>query len=181
MSICLPELRSTSVFKVYYGGTGQTTLTQGGVVIGNGTSAVQCITGSEGQVLTWDSTSGSWVAKNPTGGTGTGVGNVPDIVIVPENNTPSEVIKKRFSNLSYKDKLSLIDWNNNSNGSYILNNNNHLLEESNFIINNIKLTNVDNGVFISKVQIQETFNTYVDTNIYCFSFSLEFFMCQIFH
>lgn len=58
-------------------------------------------------------------------------------------------------------------------GNYSLNNSYHLLDESNLMINNVKLTTLDNGVFISKVQLLETFNTYVDTNIYCFSFSLD--------
>ncbi len=124
MSICLPNLRSTSVFKVYYGGTGQTSLTEGGVVIGNGTDAVRCITGSEGQVLTWDSEQNTWVAKDPTGGTGGGTGgSVPDIVIAPQNNTPTEIRKYKFSNISnsreiMKNKHPLIDWTNSSSGSF---------------------------------------------------------------
>lgn len=119
MSICLPNLRSTSVFKVYYGGTGQTSLTQGGVVIGNGTDAVQCITGSEGQVLTWDSILNTWVAKNPTGGSGGTGGSVPDIVIAPADNAPTTVIKKRFSNKDLSSsKIKLIDWDNSHSGSF---------------------------------------------------------------
>ncbi len=118
MSICLPNLRSTSVFKVYYGGTGQTSLTQGGVVIGNGIDAVQCITGSsDGQVLTWDGSLGTWIAKDSTGGSGGG-GAVPDIVIAPSNQIPTKVYKKRISNKDYYSKYKIIDWSNTSNGSF---------------------------------------------------------------
>lgn len=120
MSICLPNLRTTSVFKVYYGGTGVTTLQSGSVIIGDGNNAVKCVTGSHNQVLTWDSTSGSWVAKDPTGGTGGSGGNVPDIVIAPVNNAPTTIIKKRFSNRDYtsKNNCKLIDWDKGSKGSF---------------------------------------------------------------
>ena len=57
-------------------------------------------------------------------------------------------------------------------GNYSITNSNHLLNESNFMINNVKLTSYDNGVFISRTQLLEMFNTYIDTNVYCFSFSL---------
>ncbi len=123
MSICLPNLRSTSVFKVYYGGTGQTSLENGGVVLGNGTDAVRCITGSEGQVLTWDNTLKTWIAKDPTGGTGTGVGDVPDIVLAPADNTPKEVFKRRISNKDFANaKYKNIDWDNSSLGSFRISN-----------------------------------------------------------
>jgi hypothetical protein len=114
MSICLPNIRSTSVFKVYYGGTGVTSLTQGGVVIGNGADAVNCITGStDGQALVWDNTLKTWKAGQVVGTGGTG----GTTVLMPDA-TPTKVNKKRISNTVYGTKCELIDWDNDSNGSF---------------------------------------------------------------
>ena len=66
---------------VSYGGTGANSLTAGGVVIGNGTSAVTTVTGaSSGQVLTWNGS--TWINATPSAsgtvtsvsGTGSGLG-----------------------------------------------------------------------------------------------------------
>jgi hypothetical protein len=52
---------------VAYGGTGQTSLTSGAVLVGNGTSAVSQVSpGSSGNVLT--SNGSTWVSQAPSGG-----------------------------------------------------------------------------------------------------------------
>lgn len=72
MPVTISGIRSTSAILVPQGGTGNSQFDEGGVLIGHGTEAITSITGSNGQVLTW--VSGTWVAANPTGGTGGGGG-----------------------------------------------------------------------------------------------------------
>jgi hypothetical protein len=56
-----------STIAVGYGGTGRTSITANGVMLGNDTSAVQTVVGtSSGQLLTWNGT--TWVAQAAAGG-----------------------------------------------------------------------------------------------------------------
>lgn len=56
-----------STIAVGYGGTGLTSITANGVMLGNGTSAVQTVVGTaSGQLLTWNGT--TWVAQAAAGG-----------------------------------------------------------------------------------------------------------------
>ncbi len=71
MSVTFSGLKSNSAILVPQGGTGVSSLPVGGVLIGQGTDAVNVVVGSEGEVLTF--ISGTWVGAQPTnngGGSG---------------------------------------------------------------------------------------------------------------
>lgn len=74
MPVSISGIRSASSIGVAQGGTGASSLTEGGVLIGHGSNPVTSITGSDGQVLTWSDSEGSWIAAEPTGGAGGGGG-----------------------------------------------------------------------------------------------------------
>ncbi len=67
------------------GGTGLTTLTANGVVIGNGTSSPTFVTSSTtGHVLTWNGT--AWAASAPSGGGGGGLTNFTEAISTASPN-----------------------------------------------------------------------------------------------
>jgi hypothetical protein len=66
MAVSMSGIRSTSAILVPQGGTGNSELVQGGVLVGQGTDPVNSITGSDGQVLTW--VSGTAVFADSVGG-----------------------------------------------------------------------------------------------------------------
>jgi hypothetical protein len=74
MPVSFSGIRGTSNIMVGQGGTGNSSLTQGGVLIGQGSDPVAVITGSDGQILTW--ISGTWVAADNAGGNGGGLSTV---------------------------------------------------------------------------------------------------------
>jgi hypothetical protein len=68
MSVTFTGLKSNSAIMVPQGGTGVSNIPAGGVLIGQGTDAINAVVGAEGEVLTF--VNGTWVGAQPTGGTG---------------------------------------------------------------------------------------------------------------